>query len=186
MTRINVCDEWRMLNTNTTFKMELSQKVDMQKVFETMKSAVEEIRNDEGFADLWLQDLNDSCTKESFEVESTLNCDEYVAFIPVMIKAIAKSFPTISFNGYACRDDMKCYWIDEHEFSYDGHTLRIKETFMDDDNGYFCPDCGYLVAYPYEEFDSDEIECDDCEEMIKVADLKYVPPVVTEETITIR
>ena len=61
--------------------------------------------------------------------------------------------------------------------------MSSKIATLNDDCGYFCPDCGYQVALPFEEFDTDEVECDDCEETIKVADLEYVPPMVNEETI---
>lgn len=186
MTRINVTDDWRMLNTDTTFTMIFAYEADTNKALEAIKNAIEKINYENGYAALWIQDLSDSRTNNSFEIESTLWCDEFAQYIPAMVKAVAEALPSVPFTGSAQHDSLKCFYIDEFEFSFDGTQLYIKETFMDDDNGYFCPDCGYLVAYPYEEFDSDEIECDDCEEMIKVADLKYVPPVVTEETITIR
>ena len=71
----------------------------------------------------------------------------------------------------------------DFDFSYNGKQLYIKSTFMDDEHGYFCPDCGCFIAGADEEFDSDEIECEDCEETFDVADLKYVPAEVSEETI---
>ena len=43
-----------------------------------------------------------------------------------------------------------------------------------------CPECGFSIATVDGLGDAEEIECDDCEEIIKVEDLKYVPPSVTK------
>ena len=100
-----------------------------------------------------------------------------------MLKAVARALPNVSFKGYADFDDTSCYYIHNYEYSYNGKQLCIKSTFMDDRHGYFCPHCGLQLVYPHEELESDEIECEDCEKMIKAVDLKYVPPVVEEEVI---
>lgn len=185
MTRINVSNSWRMMHTDTTFKMTFSEKADTNKALEAIKTAITAINYENGYAELWLQDLSDSRTNSSFEINSTLWSYEFAQYIPAMLKAVAEALPTVSFNGFAVHDSLKCFYVDEFEFSFDGNNLHIKETFMDDESGYFCPKCGCFVAYPYEEFESEEIQCEDCEETIKVADLKYVAPTVTEETIII-
>ena len=176
MERINVSEAWRMHQCDTTFELRFAENVDMNKAFEAMKAAVEEINYENGYADIWLQDLGDCCDKDHFEILSKLWTEEFEMYIPAMCKAVAAAFPNVSFNGYACYDSLKCYCVDDYEFSFNGSCLHIEETFADDECGYFCPDCGYQVAFYNEEFDSDEIECDDCKETIKVADLKYVPP----------
>ena len=188
MERINVTEEWRIMNSDSRFAMKFSEKIDMEKAFEAMKDAIQETRTEKGYADLWIQDLGDCCTGDNFDIMSTLYENEFVEYIPAMLIAVAKAFPTIAFSGDAHRSDLKCFSESDFEFDYDTRRLHIKETFMDDDNGYFCPECGYQVALPYEEFDSDEeeIECDDCEETIRVKDLKYVPPVEKETDIVIR
>lgn len=185
MTRINVSDSFRVCNTNTHFEMKFREKADMNKALEAAKEAIEAINYEGGYAALWMQDLDDSCAEISLDIDSTLMNDEYAEYIPVMLKAIAKALPDASFEGYAEYSDTRCYYVHDFDFSYNGKQLYIKSTFMDDEKGYFCPDCGYQVAGPDHVFDSDEIECDDCEEIIKVADLKYIPADVTEETIDI-
>ena len=63
---------------------------------------------------------------------------------------------------------------------------NLTETFMDEDYGYFCPECGEFVDYPYAEFDCGEIICDSCDEIIKVADLKYIPADITTTEFAIK
>lgn len=183
MNRITVSEGFRFEQTNAVFNMVFIENADTSKAFEAIRDAVSEINYENGFAALWIQDLCDGRTANSFGIESTLRCDEFIQYIPAMLKAVAEALPTASFKGSARYDSVKCFWVDEFEFSYSARKLHIKETFTDDNCGYFCPDCGYQVALPFEEFDSDEVECDDCEETIKVADLEYVPPMVNEETI---
>lgn len=183
MNRIIVSEGFRFEQTNAMFNMAFMRNTDTKKAFEAIQNAISGINYENGFAALWIQDLSDGRTENSFEIESTLECAEFIQYIPAMLKAVAEALPAASFKGSARYDSVKCFCVDEYEFSYNARKLHIKETFMDDDCGYFCPDCGSWVAFPFEEFDSDEIECDECEETIKVSDLKYVPPMVNEETI---
>ncbi len=183
MNRITVSEGFRFEQTNAMFNMVFMENANTIKAFEAIKNAISDINYENGFAALWIQDLSDGRTENSFEIESILECDEFTQYIPAMLKAVAEVLPATSFKGSARYDSVKCFCVDEYEFSYSARKLHIKETFMDDDCGYFCPDCGYQVALPFEEFDSDEVECDDCEETIKLADLEYVPPMVNKETI---
>lgn len=180
--------EINVFNYGTEIRMEFAEKVDIQIVAETMMEAVRETIGKNGdYVDRWIQELDDCCKGIKEEIECELWSDEFTQIIPSMVKAVAEALPSVTFNGYAIRDDMKCFWIDTFDYSYDGNTLHIKETFMDDENGYFCPECGCFVAYPNEMFEDDEIiECYDCEEKFKATDLKYVAPIVTEKSITIR
>lgn len=63
---------------------------------------------------------------------------------------------------------------------FKNNLLSITESFEDDDCGYFCPECGYQVGTPHEEFEDEEITCFDCDETIKVSDLVFVPATVTK------
>ena len=183
MNRITVSEGFRLEQTNAMFNMVFMEDADTSKAFEAIKRAISDINYENGYAALWIQDLGDSRTENSFEIESTLGCDEFIQYIPAMLKAVAEALPAASFKGSARYDSVQCFCVIEYEFSYSARKLQIKETFMDDDCGYFCPDCGYQVALPFEAFDSDEVECADCEETINVSDLKYIPPMVSEETI---
>lgn len=187
MERIIVSEGFRVEQTNTHFEMKFEESTDTNKALEAIKEVVYEIKeaNRYCYADLWIQDLGDSRMDNGFKIDSTLRCDEFSDYIPAMLKAVAKALPSASFKGIAYYDDLRCLYIDEYEFSYSNRKLNIKETFMDDNCGYFCPHCGCLVVFPDEEINSDEYECDDCEETFKVSDLKFVPPTVSEETIEI-
>lgn len=168
----------------TTITMKFAEEVNMDKCYEVIKAAYESIVD---YESEWIKEFGECCFGKKGYVEHGIWCDVFTQFVPKMVKAVAEEFPKVPFNGYAIHDDMKCLWIDDFDYSYDGSNLNIKETFIDEDCGYFCPECGLLVACANEELDADEsIECDDCEKEIKVADLKYVPPTITEETIHIR
>ena len=183
MKRIEVSESWRMMQCNSTFKMQFDSKVDMEKAYAAMEAAVRAIDTDsyyKDYYDLWLQDLKDCCEKDEFEIDSALNCMAFNEFIPAMCKAVAEALPLVHFSGNAYYNDLKCFWVDEFEFSYKDKRLSMKETFMDDDCGYFCPDCGCFVLFPDAVIDCDEIACDDCDEVHKITELKYVPPEVTE------
>lgn len=179
--------ELNVFNYEAEIKMEFDEKVDMQIVSEAIAEAVRETIGTNGdYVELWIQELNDCCKGRKEEIDCRLWADEFAQIIPPMVKAVAKALPTVPFSGWATRDDLRCFCVDTFDYSYDGSKLHIKETFMDDDCGYFCPKCGTFVAYAHEELDADElIECDDCEEKFRVSDLKYVAPTVTEENITI-
>ena len=183
MERINVTEIWRTHYTNTTFTMVFANETDTKKAFNAMEAAIKEINYEDGYADLWLQDLSDSRTDDSFDFESTLCWDEFTQYIPAMLKAVAEALPSVPFTGNAKYDSVSYIEVDEFEFAFSGNSLYIKETFTGEDHGYFCPECGSFVALPWEQFESDEIQCDDCEETIKVSDLMYVPSAVTETTI---
>lgn len=189
MERINVSESFRMCKTNTHFEMRFAENTDTKKALEAMLEVIDPKKYEDpylqAFSPLFIQDLGDNRTDNGFDFDSSLRSYEYEDLIPAMLKAIAKALPDASFEGCANFDDTSCYYIHDFEFSYNGKQLYIKSTFMDDEKGYFCPDCGYQVAEADHVFDSDEIECEDCEEIIKVADLKYVPADVTEETIDI-
>jgi hypothetical protein len=182
MERINVSEGFRVMKTNCHFKMEFSAKIDMRKAYEAMEAAVMAIADTDGYYPLWLQDLGDCCENDCFDIDSTLGCEEFYSYVPAMYKAVAEAFPSSEFEAYAWYDDLKCYCVDEFEGIFKGNRLVITETFADDDHGYFCPECGYQVATCgdiEDRFESDEITCDDCDEVIKVSDLRYVPPTVT-------
>ena len=185
MERINVSEGFRFHQTNCNFKMEFNTKVDMRKAYEAMEAAVLSLNGD-GYYKLWLQDLADCCDDNSFEIYSKLVSYEFNEYVPAMCKAVAEAMPTVDFEAYAYYDDLRCYWVDEFEVSFKDNLLTITERFEDDDCGYFCPECGYQVGTPHEEFEDEEITCDDCEETIKVSDLKYVPPVVTKSEYVIK
>ena len=121
--------------------------------------------------------------QNSFDIFSKLWSDEYVQYIPAMIKAVAKALPTSCFSGYANHDSLTDYYVHKFEFEFICKVLKIKETIADEETGYFCPECGYQIRTPYAEFEDEEIECDDCGKTFKVADLKYVPAVIKEEKI---
>ena len=154
---------------------EFSESIDLRKVFEVMKYSVGSIGN-------WLKAL-ESTRGGSFEFAYSIDEDSLSKGIPVICKAIVEAFPAVCFSGHAWYDSVKCYSVDEFEFSYDGSTLRLKENIYNSESGYFCPECGYVVAYANEVIDGDEIECDDCGEILKVSDLKYVAPYSTETII---
>ena len=187
MERIIVSENFRLSKTNSSFDMKFSEKIEMRKAYEAMEAAVMAIVNENGYYAIWLQDLADCCEAESFSVESSLECMEFVDYLPAMCKAVAEAFPTVNFEAHAEYDDQRCYWMDEYDVTFsDGH-LSITETFEDDECGYFCPECGSWVA-PCGDgwFDSDEVTCEDCDEVIKVSDLKYVPPTVTKSEYDIK
>ena len=172
MERINVSEEFRMFKSNCSFKMEFSTKVDMRKAYEAMEAAVMPIVDENGYYAIWLQDLADCCENDCFNIKNgILYSNEFNEYVPAMCKAVAEALPDADFEVYAYYDDLQCYWVDEFEASYSDHHLVIVGTLMDDDNGYFCPECGCQVANCGEIedlFDSDEIECEDCDEIIKV------------------
>lgn len=113
MERINVSEGFRFTHTNSHFEMKFSDKVDMRKAYEAMEAAVMAVVNEDGYYALWLQDLADCCEAKSFSVESTLECMEFVEYIPAMCKAVAEAFPTVNFEAYAEYDDQRCYWMDD-------------------------------------------------------------------------
>ena len=168
---------------NTEFKMSFKEKADTAKALEAFRQVISNIDYTDGNGALWIQSLSDNRTDKGFEIESDLWCDEFSQYIPAMIKAVAEVLPTSSFEGSANYNSLQCFCVDEYEFSLSNRKLHIKETFMDDNCGYFCPDCGCFVAYLDQTFDTEEIECEDCEKPYKVTDLKYVPPTLNEETI---
>ena len=187
MERINVSEEFRFCQSNCSFKMEFSAKADMRKAYEAMAAAVKAISEGEDYSMLWLQDLADGCGNNSFVIEqSTLYSNEFNEYVPAMCKAVAEVLPDVNFEAYAFYNDLQCYWVDEFEVSFNGNLLSITETFEDDDCGYFCPECGYQVGTPHEEFEDEEITCDDCDETIKVSDLVFVPATVTKTEYIIK
>ena len=184
--RIVVSEAFRVCQTNCSFKMEFRSKVDMRKAYEAMETAVMAIADQHGYYQLWLQDLCDCCDAERFDINSTLYSFEFNEYVPAMCKAVAEALPTVGFEAYAYYDDLKCYWVDEFEVVYKDNLLSITESFADDDCGYFCPECGCQVGTVGMILESDEIICDDCEERIRVSDLKYVPPAVTKSEYPIK
>lgn len=189
MERIIVSKEFRFSQTNCNFKMDFNGKIDMRKAYEAMEAAVKAIAQKGGYYPLWLQDLSDCCNTDGFDFESTLGSDEFYHYVPAMCKAVAEAIPTASFKAHARFDDQRCYWMDEYDATFSNHHLSITETFEDDNNGYFCPECGCSVA-PCGDinvwFDSDEVTCEGCDEVIKVSELKYVPPTVAKSEYDIK
>lgn len=186
MERINVNEEWRMMKTDSSFSINFASAIDRTVVFDAVRTAIGGINQQGGYVDLWIQDIGDSISDNGFSIESTLTSDEFNRYIPVMLKAIAEVAPNIPFKGNACHNSLKCYYIDEFVFSYDGKILMTKETISDERCGYFCPECGY----PIEEWDaelSDEmIECDDCGKELTMAELQFIPPITEEREVIIR
>ena len=186
MERINVSAEWRAHKTDSFFEMKFADKENKSKALDAIRTAIKGINYENGYSDLWLQDLEDCTLENGFEIRSTLWSDEFNQYIPAMCKAVAVALSGSSFSGSACHDSLKCYYIDNFEYSFDGATLHIKERFEDDECGYFCPDCGSWIRPADCSFEDDEeIECDDCEEVFKVSDLNYIPAVVTHYEIKI-
>ena len=186
MERINVTEAFRFEQTNCSFKMLFNENADMERAYAAMEAAIQTLKNENGYYQLWLQDLHDCCDSQSFEIESTLFSEEFNKYIPAMCTAVANALPEISFSAYANYDDLRCLYIDEFEISYNDHRLVVTETFEDDSCGYFCPNCGECIDRTYATFDEDEeIECGECEESFKLSDLKFVPPIVTNYEIKI-
>ena len=171
----NTTMSWNLEFPYSCIRFEFAESVDINKAFDAMKSSVNGIG-------AWAEVLV-SNEPNTFIFHLGVLSDDYYHGIPVICKAIAEAIPAVCFNGYAVFDH---YDIDEFEFSYDGSILQMKETFYGEDCGYFCPECGGLAAYADEEIDGDEIACENCEELIKVSDLKYVAPLVSEEVLRIR
>lgn len=188
MERIIVSDAFRFAQTNCNFKMKFSTKIDMRKAYEAMEAVVLSLVDEDegGYYKLWLQDLADCCGTDCFEISSTLYSYEFNQYVPAMCKAVAEASPATEFEAYAYYDDLQCYWIGEFEVSFKDNLLSITEGFEDDDCGYFCPDCGYQVGTANEEFEEEEITCDDCKETIKVSELLFVPVKVTKTEFTIK
>lgn len=187
--RINVTAAWRIAQCNSTFKMTFKNPVDMNKAYEAMKNAIEEIGCDSWkpmLTDLWLQDLADCTSKDCFKIISALTSNSFADYIPAMCKAVAEAFPEIEFEGCADYDDLKCYYVHTFDFTYSKNALQIKSDLREDECGYFCPECGELVANIDEEFDSDEIECMDCGEIVSVSELEKREPEITTTTIIIK
>ena len=118
MERINVSEAFRVCQSNCNFKMEFSTEIDMHKAYEAMRTAVMSIVDEDGYYDLWLQDLADGCGNNRFVIEySTLRSYEFNEYIPAMCKAVAEAIPDVNFEVYAYYDDLQCYWVDEFEAS---------------------------------------------------------------------
>ena len=162
--------ELNVFNYDTTITMEFAEEVNMQKLSAAVAESVKKTLGNRGeYVDRWIEEFENCCNGNANEVLQGLWSGDFVDMIPTMFKAVAEAFPTVKFNGRAVRDDLKCFWIDDYRVAYDGNELRITETFMDDENGYFCPKCGCFVAFPYEELDANEVvECDDCEKFLHV------------------
>ena len=186
MERIIVSEAFRCAKTNSRFDLKFNADVDLNKVYEVMEAAINEIAKGEGYKGLWLQDLRDCCDKDGFSINSTLESDEFADYIPAMAESVAKAMPGVEFEGSAYYDELKGYYIDEFVFSYYDGMLTIEETVADDECGYFCPECGAFVAYYDEELIDDEIECEDCEETIRVCDLKKVEAYTSRKEIRIK
>ena len=177
MKKTNESKTWNINHYCGEITFKFSKSVDIRKAFEAMKAADTE-------SESWLDHISFNDTN-TVEIEWRLEIAEFVEITPAICKAIAETFSSDAFEGHAYFDDLRCYCVDEYDYAYDGETLRIKETFADDEIGYFCPDCGFQVAFWDDEFDDTEIECGDCEETFKVFDLKYVPPIVNKYEIKI-
>lgn len=178
MKRIEVSEAFRVCKTNVRFEMTFDAKIDMHEVYKVMENTVLAIADENGYYQLWLQDLYDCCEDNKFDIGSTLVSNEYTLYVPAMLKAIAEAFPSVNFEAIAVYDDQRCFCVDEFTATYCNHHLSITERFDDDESGYFCPECGLWLAPSWTQFDADEVVCDDCEEIFVVSNLKYVPPFV--------
>ena len=170
---------WTIEHRYGDITLEFTKEVDIHKAFDAMKAAASDNA-------AWLDTL---CDSVNGIIKIGFYSGEFSDAIPTICKAVAKTFSDDAFKGTADFDDTRCFWIDSFEFSYDGMTLKTKETFMDDDHGYFCPECGAWVLPPYAANnyeDDEEIECDDCEEVFKLSDLKYVPPMIEEKAYSFK
>ncbi len=171
-----------MKNTNTSktwsfdcfdgyITFNFTESVDIRKAFDAMRATEKEAS--------WLDELS-SVAPDTNMID--MGCEMYgvlpsECFISIT-RAIAETFPTVPFTGIALFSSFKCYYVISTEISYDGKTLCLTETEADETVGYMCPECGFQVA-PYDaSFEEDTMECDDCDEIIKVSDLVFVPPAV--------
>ena len=179
MKNTNENKTWTLNHRFGEITFEFSKSVDIHKAFDAMKAANTE-------SETWLDSLCDG-EDGSNTIGWGLDAGVYPDAVPAFCKAVAETFSDNTFHGGADFTDTRCYWIDQFDFSYDGETLQITESFESDDHGYFCPECGCWIAPAHASFDDDEeIECDDCEENIKASDLKYVPAEVVHQEIKIR
>ena len=189
MERINVSKEWRLAQCNSTFEMKFASEIDMRKAFKAMESAIMGIDKEyyeDYLKEIWLQDLSDCCECNKFEIVSALSYDAFADYIPEMCKAVAKAFPEIEFEGWACYDDLKCYLVDNLDFSYKDGVLHVTEEFKEDEGGYFCPKCGYFFSYCDDVLDDETIICGDCGEIIEDSDLEIGRPQISEFEYKIR
>ena len=96
MNRITVSEGFRFEQTNATFNMVFMENANTIEAFEAIKEAISDLNYENGFAALWIQDLSDGRTENSFEIESTLECDEFTQYIPAILKAVAEALPATS------------------------------------------------------------------------------------------
>ena len=174
---------WNIKFDNAAIHFDFTEDIDIRAAFEAMKATSNE--------ESWLDKLNGIDTdNDTFE----MNCEMYGGVfsdtLPAIVKAVAEIFH-IPFEGNAWYSELECYCEYETTFSFNGKQFTLTAICDDDDSGYFCPDCGYHIAASGEFehlFGSDEVEefeCDCCGETIKIADLKYIPPIVTKVEYTI-
>ena len=172
----NESKTWSLNFRNSEFHIEFTESVDIREAFAAIPA--DNTAWMEHIADTDNDTINVGCRFRSFG---------FVEFVPAFFKAVAETFPAVAFSGDAWMSDMSCYWEDSYEVSYNNGVISMTETFADDEHGYFCPECGSWVAPCHETFDEDEeIECEDCEEVIDAADLEFVPPTVTKHEIVIK
>ena len=166
--RIIVATGWRLNNCCVNFEIDFNNEVNMEVVYEAMANAIE--GKEGAYKELFLHDLEDSCKGRQIDVWTALGYEAYTEFIPEVLKAAAAASPDTNFEGRAVFDDTRCYYIHTFNFNYEDGVLTIEETIVDDECGYFCPDCGSFVAYIYDDLES-EMECEDCETMIAAEEL---------------
>jgi DNA-directed RNA polymerase subunit RPC12/RpoP len=100
-------------------------------------------------------------------------------------ESIAKEMPEEVFSAEGFADGTYSTMASTAE--YDGYNLKIKHSYDDfESTGYVCPHCGYHVAFLGELFKSDEIECDECGEMVRISDCEVIEAETKEIIIRIR
>ena len=162
----NKSEVWNFSYYNGGVRIKFSESVDIHKAFEAMMVSKDQFGND----DIWMDWMPRDFSEEAFTI----------------VKALAEIFPTVPFEGNIWYTDYHCYCDIDIEFSYNDMRLCLTESFADDDCGYFCPKCGLQVGLAHTKYDEEEIECDDCGEVIKVSDLKYVPTEIIKREYIIK
>lgn len=168
---------WSITLGNSEIEIRFDESVDIRKAFDAIPPEKA----------TWMTYMRESDTKENtICVDCYFESFGFNEEVPALIKAIAETFPSIPSCGSAWYQDRRCYDNEYIDFAYSNGLLQMTEKVANDDNGYFCPDCGYWIAGADVIFNEDEgFECDDCEKTLKVSDLKYIPLFVEHHEIKV-
>ncbi len=178
MKNTNESKTWKFDFDNGVIRFEFAQSVDIRKAFEAMKATTDD--------ESWMDKLNGiESNVDTFEMDCEMYGDESSEGFTSIVKAVAEVFSAVPFVGSLSFSSDYNYCDIDLEFSYSDKQLHVTETFAGDDNGYFCPECGFQVGPVGTVFEEDEITCDDCDEVIKISDLVFVPATVTKSEYVI-